>query len=189
MQKQELRQQMKAVRSASSTLERERWSKSIRAHIQASTLWRQAKTVGIYASFRGEVDTWGLLSDVLEAGKTLTLPKVVAPHRPLDFHAITVQDGQWPLARGAFGVREPTDDCPIIPIQSLDLLLIPALAVSKTGERLGWGGGYYDRTLSMATSIPTLALVFDCQVVDTLPTDAHDIAIAGWVSERGLSLL
>jgi 5-formyltetrahydrofolate cyclo-ligase len=72
-------------------------------------------------------------------------------------------------------------------IHDADLLLIPAALVSKTGDRLGWGRGYFDRTLgSMEKRPPTFAVVYDHEVVDSVPTEPHDQTVDGAITPSGL---
>jgi len=148
-------------------------------------MWSKATVIGLYASFRNEVDTWPLMDQVLMDGKQLALPKVVAPNHPLAFYEVSKPAGLWTLKAGAFGIMEPDDSCAKLPADNIDVLFIPALALSPDGHRLGWGGGYYDRTLATMPNTQTFACVFDCQLVSRVPTESHDIALNGWFTESG----
>ena len=97
-------------------------------------------------SYRPKVDTSELLKRAIQDGKQLLLPKVVAPKMPLAFFEVRPDSsGAWPLTEGAFGVQEPNDSCTEVPLDQIDLWIVPALALDTTGARLGWGGGFYDR--------------------------------------------
>ena len=185
MQKKTLRQQMKRTRQRMTPNQRRRYSEAISAAVVQSTDWANATVIGLYASFRNEVDTWALMEQVRLSGKQLALPKVVSPQTPLSFYHVTRNDGTWTLEAGAFGVMEPNASCPEIPRDALDLLFVPALAISTQGHRLGWGGGYYDRTLATIPTCRAYACAFDCQIVAHVPTEPHDIPLTGWFTESG----
>ena len=126
-----------------------------------------------------------LMEQALSSGKQLALPRVISPKHPLSFYQVTQNNGKWTLETGAFGVMEPDASCPEISRLALDLLFVPALAISKDGQRLGWGGGYYDRTLATIPEGHAYACAFDCQVIDRVPTEPHDIPLTGWFTESG----
>jgi 5-formyltetrahydrofolate cyclo-ligase len=85
---------------------------------------------------------------------------------------------------GIFGFAEPAGEP--ANLESADLIFIPALAVDSQGQRLGKGKGYYDRTLAaLATSAPVIAVVFDDEVLESVPTDSHDRSVDGAVSPSG----
>ena len=186
MDKASYRNQMKHIRSSQSIEQRNGWSLRIVQNLLDSELWKQSMTIGCYASFRGEVNTWPLLESAVAAGKILALPKVVTNEHPLQFHHVTRANEEWSLEKGAFGVQEPDATCPVVPLSQLDLILVPALAISRQGARIGWGGGFYDRTLMACPNSKAIALVFECQIQADVPTTEHDQRIDGWVSEQGL---
>ena len=120
---------------------------------------------------RGEVDTRPLLED-----PRLVLPVTGTDGSPLVFHKPGV------LREGRYGIPEPTGAN--VPLESLDLILVPALAVDAHGRRLGQGGGFYDRTLA-STHALKVALLFSEQVVPELPAEMHDICVHAAVTQRG----
>ena len=125
MQKNTLRQQMKRTRQRMTPDQRRRYSEAISAAVVQSTDWANATVIGLYASFRNEVDTWALMEQVRLSGKQLALPKVVSPQTPLSFYHVTRNDGTWTLEAGAFGVMEPNASCPEIPRAALICFLFP----------------------------------------------------------------
>ena len=186
MDKTAYRQQMKRIRRSIPMETRAEYSHAIADHLVHSALWTQPGPFGCYASIKGEVNTWPILEQAVIAGKSVALPRVIQTDSPLQFYGVAPIDGRWPLTKGAFGVQEPDASCPGIPFDTLVVLFIPALAVSPTGARMGWGGGFYDRTLEAAPNIKRIALVFDEQVREDVPTSHHDQRVHGWISERGL---
>jgi 5-formyltetrahydrofolate cyclo-ligase len=104
---------------------------------------------------------------------------VAGPDQALDFH--TVPDGES-LAAGAYGIQEPGAHFPrVMP----GAVLVPLLAYDRVGHRLGYGGGFYDRTL-VALQVPAIGIAFSGQEVISLPTGPHDMALNFILNEHGL---
>jgi 5-formyltetrahydrofolate cyclo-ligase len=117
--------------------------------------------------------------DALRAqGHVVLLPVVPDVPGGLDWAAY---DGPGSLADGPLGLREPTGPrLGVAVITSADLVLVPALAVDRAGNRLGRGGGYYDRTLPLAgADTLVIAVVDDDELLDTVPAEPHDVRVAG----------
>lgn len=136
----------------------------------------QARRVAAYASFGTEPPTAALLAQRPD----LLLP-VLLPDGDLDWAVAT--PGQW--TEGPRGLREPAGDrLGIDAIAACDLVLVPALAVDRAGHRLGRGGGSYDRALRRATGL-IVALLYDGELAEALPAEAHDVAVAAVVTPSG----
>ena len=140
--------------------------------------------VGGYHALPGEADPALLLAALAARGHTIAYPRVVAKDAALDFH--TVPAGQA-LRTGAYGIAEPAADFPrAVP----GLLLVPLLAYDNQGHRLGYGGGFYDRTLAAlngaALRVTAIGVAFSGQEVISLPTGPHDMALHGILTEHGL---
>ena len=132
---------------------------------------------------RGEIDVLPLLRRLDLAGRRTCLPVVPGPGRPLDFRA-------WmpgvPLVDGAYGARTPpADAAPLEP----EWLLVPVLAFDRSGRRLGYGGGFYDRTLAAlraTRSRVAVGVAYAGQEVAQVPSDVFDQRLDAVVTERGL---
>lgn len=137
---------------------------------------RMARTIGLYADFRGEVPTARLGLLLWMAGKAVALPVSDRRQKSLVFRRV----GHWhQLCRGTYGIREPNPGCPLVPTRSLDLLVVPGVGFDRGGYRLGYGMGYYDRLLAeIAPGCITVGLAFACQVVPALPREAFDRPVA-----------
>lgn len=161
-------------------------------HITSSLLQlpalRAARRALVYLSFGSEFDTAELIEALRRQGTTLVLPRIERGQRMLALHA--VGDLVTDLVPGVWGIREPDPErCPRVTRESLDLVLAPGVAFSPRGERLGYGGGYYDRLLAQwPQRPPVLAAAFDVQVVATLPVAAHDVPVDGVVTESRVLL-
>lgn len=164
------------------------WSRSVQTLVRESALWRKAQSVGLYMPIRGEVDITPLIPEAMAAGRTVLLPRC----RPqemgiMDF--VRVESMEL-LVPGTYDIREPHADCPVWSTPP-DLLLLPCVGLDRSGVRLGYGGGYYDRHLSRPDwqGIPRLGIIFSFQLVDALPHDSWDAHLGGWASEKELVCL
>lgn len=141
-----------------------------------------ARRVALYSPVQNEVATALLRSAAEASGKCLVYPRVVGEQ--LEF--VEVRPGEE-LARGAFGVAEPTGSR-LVPLTDLDLLIVPGVAFDRRGHRLGYGKGYYDRALEgFAGELLTVGLGFGFQQVDFLPNQKHDIQLQVLVTDEGIS--
>lgn len=128
--------------------------------------------IAVYAPLPHEVDLLPLLTELPQ--HSYAFP-VAGPQRCLQFRTVRCPAAELIPAR--FGLREPLPSCPIIPPEALDLVIIPGLAFTAGGERLGYGGGYYDTFLPLCPHAELLALAFSEQITDELPTEPHDIRV------------
>lgn len=138
--------------------------------IQLMKLIRELKptVVGCYLSFGAEPRTWEFVKTAQSDGYTIACPRTAELGR-MEFAEF---DGE--TLKSSLGFEEPTG--PAISATLLELLIIPALAIDKNGERLGRGGGYFDRFLP-EVGCPIAAVVFDGEVVESLPSEPHDISV------------
>ena len=140
--------------------------------------------VGGYHALPDEADPALLLARLVEIGCAVAFPRVTGKDQPLEFHHVPhdfYEDGAV-LEPGSFGIREPLESWPrAIP----DMLLVPLLAFDAAGHRLGFGGGFYDRTLA-ALGVPAIGIAYAGQEVASLPQGPHDRTLDGIVTEKGL---
>jgi 5-formyltetrahydrofolate cyclo-ligase len=134
--------------------------------------------VGGYHALPEEADPSLLLARLIELGCQAAFPRVVAKDQPLEFHH--VPDGDV-LEPGSFGIPEPLEHWPKA---RPDLLLVPLLAFDRHGHRLGYGGGFYDRTLALLKA-PAIGIAYAGQEVASLPRGPHDMALSMVVTEKG----
>jgi len=130
---------------------------------------------------KGEIDVLPLLGALVERGHECALPVVVARGQPLRFRAWRPETE---LIDGVFGIPVPPPDAATV---TPDLLLVPLLAFDRAGYRLGWGGGFYDRTLEALRSarpVVAVGVAFSDQEVDAVPYDSHDHPLDWVVTER-----
>lgn len=121
-----------------------------------------------YYPIKSEFDPRPLLQTLRLAGVRVGLPRMVGAKSPLVFHRWVAGDA---LEVGNYNVKEPRADAPGL---DPDIILLPLLAFDAQGGRLGWGGGYYDRTLAAKPGAFAVGIAFDEQEVDACPMEAHD---------------
>jgi len=181
MDKAELRKVMKRKRS---TLSAERillYSGCIAENLIERKEYSDASVVLAYMSFSSEVNTHFLIEKAWRDGKKVAVPKCV-DDRLLEFEYIRTFDD---LAPGRFGIMEPVTGERVDYAEEQCLLLLPGVAYTSRGDRLGYGGGYYDRYLKKHDSIPRVMLAYSLQEAEELPVDEMDVPADMIVTEIG----
>lgn len=151
-------------------------------------IYQESKTIGLYASFNNEVSTSILFDKALEDGKKVLFPYIRKADRDLAFLPVRGLDE---LELGQFGIMTPSfgegkDDY----IGDIELLVIPGVSYDLKGGRIGYGGGFYDRTLHKLAKLPfILALAYEFQVLDEVPMLPHDVRINAVVTEQRVIIL
>jgi 5-formyltetrahydrofolate cyclo-ligase len=138
-----------------------------------------ALTVALYAAKGSELDTSALAGVLASAGHRLVYPRVDGSSRVLAFHTATESE----LVPGRFGLREPTAAHPLVALETIDAFVVPGLAFDRSGGRIGWGRGHYDATLAAAPHALRVGVAFECQLVEQVPHDVHDIPLHAVVTE------
>ncbi len=175
------RQAMMAARDALPAAARLAASAAITARIAALPSYIAARTVLLTLPFRSEWDTLPLVEQALAAGKTVAAPRVNRATRMLDLHSLS--DSARALLPGAYGIPEPEATADRVPPESVEWVLVPGVAFDRTGRRLGYGGGYYDRLLPLLGRATRVAGAFDLQLVDRVPWAPHDVCVDVIVTE------
>lgn len=177
--KKALRKRLRALRSSLPEGARASRSAAITQRIIALPQWASARTVALYISMGDEIQTHALIEAARSTHKRIALP-VTELGAPLTFRLGFDADRELPRELSAFGVEEPTINCPLVAHEALDLVLVPALAADLRGYRIGYGAGCYDRTLPLCTNATTVIAVFDLQLIGEVPNEPHDVA-AQWI--------
>jgi 5-formyltetrahydrofolate cyclo-ligase len=173
------RSEARALRSAIPAADRHAWSLAIARHLRDWSVYQNARSVMAYASVGAEVETAALLDNILRDGKRLLLPRCL-PGGVMQ--AVAVPDLSA-LKPGFRGILEPVGEA--VPKAGIDLILAPGLLFDRSGNRLGQGGGYYDRFLSDYPGV-VCALAFGAQVVEALDAQPHDRPMHALLTERGI---
>jgi 5-formyltetrahydrofolate cyclo-ligase len=166
----DLRQRVRAL----SADERVQGSGQICRRLVEQPAWRAAQSVLFFAPTETEPDIRPLLSEALVRGKRVALPRF---NPAADCYlACLIRDAGCDLVPGEFGIQEPAASCPILELKQLDFVLVPGLGFTLSGYRLGRGKGYYDRLLATLSGFKC-GVAFDCQVINELPLESHDVRL------------
>jgi 5-formyltetrahydrofolate cyclo-ligase len=182
--KSDLRKRIIAAREAMPPAARHDFSARITSRLFALPSYRDARCVAAYVGFGSEFDTGAFIADVLARGKELALPRVERATRSLKLYA--VRDPAAELVPGVWGIREPRPDlCAEVPLAAVDFVLVPGVAFTARGERLGYGSGYYDRLIHGLGGRAVLAVgAFGLQVVPEVPVTPTDQRVDLVVTEE-----
>ncbi len=146
-------------------------SEVIRERLMHLEALRDALSVFVYVSTRREVDTRKLIGHLLHTGKHVCVPRLDEVGH-MHAHLIHNLDDLIPDAPGQFSIPVPPANAPIE--HHPDVALVPGLAFTHTGHRLGFGAGHYDRYLADHPDTLTVGLCYDWQLIDTFPAEPHD---------------
>lgn len=189
--KKELRKELLGKRNNISAAERKIKNDSVIQRLQELAIYKQAYTVLFYVSFGSEVDTHPLIKKAFKDKKRVAVPLVNG--QTLDIKQITSFSQLKP---GAMGILEPSEKQPSINPAEINVIIVPGIAFDKKHFRLGYGGGYYDRLLSqysvnhqpstVNSSITSIGLAFQEQIVEKLPVDKHDQKVDFIITDKKL---
>jgi 5-formyltetrahydrofolate cyclo-ligase len=174
------RKRLLAERQRLSKEEREHIGEAVRSRVLGILGGRLPRTLGVYWPIQGEMNFIPLAHAVMEAGGSVGLPVVVQKAAPVEFW-------RWRrgerLVRGAWDIPVPKHRDVLQP----ELLIVPLVGFDAAGYRLGYGAGFYDRTLAAASPRPrTIAVGFSSAQLDTIHPQPHDIPMDVIVTEHGI---
>ncbi len=177
-----LRQQMRQQRRAFSSEQQHEHAQLLKHHLLALSGWDSPRAVGVAFAFDGEINPYFVVEALQGLGHHLYLP-VLQENKQLQFahwHSDSV------MVNNKFGILEP-HEVTLIDIEQLDIVFMPLVAVDKQGNRMGMGGGYYDRTLGCSINRPYLVgMAHYCQLVEGLPVQSWDVPLDALVTEQGM---
>jgi len=173
--KHEFRKRIKATLTAMSAQTAQAKSLQACEALADQAEFRDARAVMLYLDILNEVDTTHLILAAWQNDKTVLVPRVAWKHKHMT--AVAIHSLETGIAQTAAGLREPTATEPW-PVEMIDLIITPAMAFDRKGNRLGRGGGFYDRFLAApGMEATTCGLAFSEQLVDELPVNKHDYAV------------
>lgn len=183
--RQQLRTQIRDIRRSLSAVQQHQASLDLVQQLLSRPEVQHAQHIALYLTNDGELDTKPLIEALWQQGKALYLP-LLHPVVP-GYLIFQLYTPQTLLKPNQFGIGEPELHCSLLcPVNQLDLIFTPLVAFDLQGQRLGMGGGFYDRTLSQLSSDPKssdtkkpaiIGLAHDCQQVDAVPVEAWDIPL------------
>lgn len=179
--KDELRRSMKDRRAIVPGDVARRAADQASAYALALPAAHYGRVVALYRPVRGELDTATIARTLRARGATIVYPRVM-PGRELRFHAL---DDDARLVASRLGIPEPPADLPVVPLEAIELFIVPGLAFDPTGGRLGWGRGYFDHTLAAAPQALRVGYGYELQIVPTVPSSADDVRVDVLCTESG----
>ena len=185
--KKEYRKKGKQVRAALSAEERAQKSRELERRLFQWEPFMIAENVSVFMSFRDEVETHHLIDIMRVTGKRVYVPIVDKENNDL---LLSLFHGYDELEKSDLGILEPRiNPSRIKEVDELDFILVPGLLFSKDGDRLGFGGGYYDRLLAkLSPDVPRVGICFEEQVVDFVPTGSYDESLDAVVTDQNIYL-
>ncbi|MFK4466885.1 5-formyltetrahydrofolate cyclo-ligase [Bacillus sp. RC252] len=161
-------------------------SEKIAASLYAQKEWIEAKTIGITLSMENEVNTYPIIEKAWEEGKKVVVPKCNKGTRTMSFRKISNFDQ---LETVYMNLREPipalTEE---VNADEIDLQIVPGVAYTERGERIGYGGGYYDRYLVHYKG-KALSLAYSFQMVEHIPVEPFDENVEKIITEKGTMVI
>lgn len=173
MFKNELRKKLKKIRDDIPSDKRKIEEKIIAETLLNSEIYKNSKSIFIYNSFRSEVDTSYIIEEALDFGKIVALPITNPIDHSMEAYEINKKSV---LVQDEYGIQSPdTKTSKIINPKEIDLAIVPMLAYDSYGNRLGYGGGYYDRYLPrLREDAICVGLAFSNQFIEEIPIEKYD---------------
>jgi 5-formyltetrahydrofolate cyclo-ligase len=180
--KSDLRRAVLARRDALGPQELAKRSAAAGARLLSLPDLQGAWTVMFFVAFGSEVDTLPMIVQALAAGKRVLAPRADPSRRRL--LPCQVRDPAQDFAPGAHNIREPNTTCLPVPLDEIEVVVVPAAVWGEDGYRIGYGGGYYDRFLSEVPGATKVGLGLEVQVVSSVPHGEHDLPVDLLVTEE-----
>ena len=174
MNKELIRREVAQAKAALSAEQRRAEAEAVWTRVEASEDFRAARTVLAYCSLPDELETESFL-ERWSGSKRLAVPVVEGSR------LILKEYSPDKLHKGYKGISEPDAGCPQIGPEEIDFAIIPGVAFTREGWRLGRGKGFYDRLLP-ELNCPKVGVAYSCQILDSLPIEPHDARLSAVVS-------
>ena len=171
MDKKELRRQIREMKRAMTSEQIDAASARLGELFLNCPQYKEAKTIYGYLPYNQEVRTVPMLEQAMKEGKRVAVPKCYGEEMRFIY-----MDDLSKVEKGYAGIPEPVADDPVAEDKTA-LVLMPGMAFTADGKRMGYGGGFYDKFLAAEPEHPTVALCYDFQMVEDLPTEDYDIPV------------
>ncbi|MFE8702469.1 5-formyltetrahydrofolate cyclo-ligase [Cytobacillus sp. FJAT-54145] len=181
LSKKDLRKKLQSQLSSITKPQYEYLSYTISNNLFMNPVWQKSKVIGITISNPPEVDTFQIIRKAWEENKTVVIPKCDPKARVMNFRTLTAFNQ---LETVYSGLLEPIEEMTKeTNSNEIDLLVVPGLAFTREGYRLGFGGGYYDRYLGSYNG-KTVSLAFHQQILDHIPVEEHDLPVSQIITDQ-----
>jgi 5-formyltetrahydrofolate cyclo-ligase len=182
--KSELRREYTKMREDMDQSEVERLSEKIIDTVLKLPVFKRAETVMVYLNFKNEVDSLKMIEESYKAGKKVVIP--YCTKETMEIIPSELNDIETEIVKGKNGYLQTKKDCvKPVPIEDIDLIVVPGIAFDKRCYRLGFGAGYYDRFLrKLNFEKPTIGLCYDFQIIHSIPVEEHDVPLDFVITEE-----
>ena len=182
-EKSELRKSVLEKRDSLDISELQSKSQRIMENLFGMESFQKAESIMFFVSFRSEVMTDFMIRETLKMGKNVIAPRTETKAKDLQISFIV--DFNSDLTIGAYGILEPRQDsCKRAKASDVDLVIVPGSVFAENGDRIGYGAGYYDRFLGkLKNGTKKIALAFDLQIIDSVPSNNKDVKLDYIVTE------
>ncbi|RKP20754.1 5-formyltetrahydrofolate cyclo-ligase [Rozella allomycis CSF55] len=190
--KKELRDTMKRLLYQMKDEDRHFQSLKVQNHLVNSKIYQKARTISTFLSLPHEINTYSILENIFLSNKTCMIPFIY--EKRLHMVQLNSMEEYEALSRDRFGIKSFEVNEALQKITAfnhcIDLVLVPGLAFDTSKHRLGYGMGYYDRFLGQKKDITTtsqilVALCFDSQIIENVPTESHDVKLDHIITPNG----
>lgn len=173
MDKKELRKLMINKRNNMNKIEKIRKDNIIKNQLVSNEHYKNSSMIFIYLSYGSEINTIEYVKEFLKDGKRICVPRTNIKEKTME--AVEINSLEH-LKKDKYGILEPDKSIKAVNKDDIDLIILPGVAFDKSGGRLGYGGGYYDKYLnSCSNDIWKIALCYDFQIVHKVPLEVHDV--------------
>lgn len=184
--KKQIRREKLKIRREMNIEEKSNYDKIIKDKFFESSFYKESENIFIYISYDSEINTKDIITRAIKEGKKIYVPRTEFSTKLMNAVIIENFDN---LVESRYGILEPKKDEPFIDPNDLDLIVVPGVAFDKNGGRVGYGAGYYDRYFKRINNenkskIVKLALAYDFQLMDKVPTDEEDVLIDAVMTEK-----
>lgn len=190
--KKTLRTSILAKRDILSLEERCQKSISIAEKLFDLEEFHKSSSILFYVAARSEVQTEDLIRQAIKQGKRVLVPVTDVENKRLLVSEL--HDFDLELGKGAYGIMEPVEIYRrFVPLSEVEMIIVPGVAFDLQGYRIGYGGGYYDRMIESIkdkdTEVCLIGVCFECQLIDAVPIEQHDMAVDRIITEERVIVL
>lgn len=180
LNKKHKRKEILKIRDEISKNKRDKFDIIIFEKLKALEEFKESNNIFIYIGFGSEIDTKVLILDMIKEGKRVYVPKILGKNMILI--EITSLDN---LIQNKFKILEPIGDKNEIDVDNLDLVIMPGIVFDRKGNRIGYGGGFYDRYLENSKStLKKIALAYSIQLLENIDVENHDLKVDLIITEK-----
>lgn len=181
-EKKVLRNKILSLRNALEIDNKIKMDESIYRSLFSLDIFNKAKNIFIYLSFGTEINTRTIIEKILESKKNVYIPKVYKNNKSMKAIKLSSFND---LKENSMGILEPIEDENYIDKKDIDLIIVPGVVFDLEGNRIGYGGGYYDRYLEEIKDVVNkLVIAYEFQVIDYIESEDHDIKVDYIVTEE-----